>query len=635
MTPRWPCFVLVALLVFAGGAPLHASQQAAAGDAAAFDALYQRLTGVDSYAMTYESILQQTVQLKALLPGNDALRSLRYHTLYCNDDAWVENKPAMDYIEAQITLATQLDAPAEEARLRLCRAYYLDVAGLSQASVAEIDRAVPLARRSEDPYVLGDVLATRGDAYSIVGEQAKALVDYRVATAVLSEAGAEAALPSLLLGSAIIYRRMGDLPRAGKLMQRLQAQLDPSADWETAWAYHHQLGYLHLEAGRPGEAREAFTQAIDIASQGNHPRELEGSRLAWAEASVEDGSPRAALELLDQVEPTLAASDRTFDKGYAALVRGKSLAALGRHNEALALYAKAQAGLAADDNPRYLSELYLLKSVSHEALGSTARALSDYRRHIALKSSIDDRALVQQQRLTELEAAAQQQQLENRRLRGVSDEQQQQLDASQRVRRWQFGVLLLGGLLLASLLLLAVQQRRRSRKMRRIIDTDPLTGVASRLHIYRNAGQAIQHALLQNEPLAILMADIDHFKQVNDRCGHPAGDEVLKRVARVCRASLRQHDLIGRTGGEEFLVVCPDTHPHMAREIAERLRTAIEQESFADICTGLNITMSIGVAGSHNPDSLDAIIERADTALYRAKEAGRNRVDSYDGVADG
>lgn len=634
MTSRWPCFVLVALLVFAGGAPLHARQQAAAGDAAAFDALYQRLTGVDSYAMTYESILQQTVQLKALLPDNDALRSLRYHTLYCNDDTWVQSKTAMRYIEAQIALAEQLDALAEEARLRLCRAYYLDVAGMSNASVAEIDRAVPLARRSEDPYVLGDVLATRGDAYSIVGEQAKALVDYRVATAVLSEAGAEAALPSLLLGSAIIYRRMGDFPRAGKLMQRLQAQLDPSTDWETAWAYHHQSGYLHLEAGRPGQAREAFNRAIEIASQGNHPREHEASRLAWAEASVEDGNPRAALELLDQVEPTLAASDRAFDKGYAALVRGKSLAALGRHNEALAHYAKAQAGLAADDNPRYLSELYLLKSVSHEALGSTARALSDYRRHIALKSSIDDRALVQQQRLTELEAAAQQQ-LENRRLRGVSDEQQQQLDASQRVRRWQFGVLLLGGLLLASLLLLAVQQRRRSRKMRRIIDTDPLTRVASRLHIYLNAGQAIQHALMQNEPLAILMADIDHFKQVNDRCGHPAGDKVLKRVARVCRASLRQHDLIGRTGGEEFLVVCPDTHPHMAREIAERLRTAIEQESFADICPGLNITISIGVAGSRDPDSLDAIIDRADTALYRAKEAGRNRVDSYDGVADG
>jgi hypothetical protein len=154
MTPRWACLLLlVPLLVCPGGAPLHARQGATTRGNAAFDALYERLTGVDSYALTFESILQQTAELEALLPPDDALRSLRYHALYCNADTWLQSKAALRYIDAQIALAEQLDASAEEARLRMCRATYLDVAGMAHASVAEFDRAVPLARRSGDPFV--------------------------------------------------------------------------------------------------------------------------------------------------------------------------------------------------------------------------------------------------------------------------------------------------------------------------------------------------------------------------------------------------------------------------------------------------------------------------------------------------
>ncbi|WP_345294108.1 GGDEF domain-containing protein [Luteimonas vadosa] len=203
--------------------------------------------------------------------------------------------------------------------------------------------------------------------------------------------------------------------------------------------------------------------------------------------------------------------------------------------------------------------------------------------------------------------------------------------AGQRLRHWQVGTFVLGGLLLASWSVMAYQQRRRSGKLRELVETDLLTRVSSRLHIQERAGKAIQQALLDHVPMSILMLDIDYFKRINDRFGHPVGDQVLRRVAHVCQSSLGLGDLIGRIGGEEFLVVCPGTRAKAAMLIADGLRAAVQQRSFDDLCPGMPVTISVGVAQSQDPDSLGDLIERADTALYRAKEAGRNRVACQDG----
>jgi diguanylate cyclase (GGDEF)-like protein len=122
---------------------------------------------------------------------------------------------------------------------------------------------------------------------------------------------------------------------------------------------------------------------------------------------------------------------------------------------------------------------------------------------------------------------------------------------------------------------------------------------------------------------AVIMADVDHFKPYNDAFGHPAGDDVLKRVAMLLRDSTRAIDCVGRYGGEEFAVLLPETEMPGALEVAERMRTRVEREQFPN----RSITLSIGVAEfPGNADTPESIIAVADAALYEAKRAGRNQV---------
>src|SRR5262249_20458310 len=128
--------------------------------------------------------------------------------------------------------------------------------------------------------------------------------------------------------------------------------------------------------------------------------------------------------------------------------------------------------------------------------------------------------------------------------------------------------------------------------------------------------------------VSLLMIDIDHFKKINDEHGHPAGDAVLREVARVLKDTLRGVDALGRYGGEEFMAILPHTTHEEALQTGERLRKAIGEHSFRAGDRELSATVSVGVASYPTPavDSPNALIREADKALYRAKQAGRNRV---------
>ncbi len=128
--------------------------------------------------------------------------------------------------------------------------------------------------------------------------------------------------------------------------------------------------------------------------------------------------------------------------------------------------------------------------------------------------------------------------------------------------------------------------------------------------------------------LGVLLLDIDHFKRVNDTYGHAVGDQVLRGLADRCRALVRQVDIVGRYGGEEFAFLLPETDLFQASAIAERLRSAIAENPFTSEQGPIAITVSLGVSrAGRDLSSLVALIEQADTALYQAKQKGRNRVE--------
>lgn len=167
-------------------------------------------------------------------------------------------------------------------------------------------------------------------------------------------------------------------------------------------------------------------------------------------------------------------------------------------------------------------------------------------------------------------------------------------------------------------------------QLRHAAGTDALTGLANRASLLPHLSQALAVAVRNEEPLCVIMADLDRFKLVNDTHGHQVGDQVLRDTAVRLRTSLRDFDLVGRYGGEEFVAVLQNTPLEVARQIAERVRVRIGEYPFEVVTPGLKVTISQGLALAHEGDSVDSLIRRADEALYAAKQAGRDCVKIAD-----
>jgi len=163
-------------------------------------------------------------------------------------------------------------------------------------------------------------------------------------------------------------------------------------------------------------------------------------------------------------------------------------------------------------------------------------------------------------------------------------------------------------------------------ELRRLALSDGLTGLLTRRAFENEAERLTQLCSRHRHPLTLIYFDVDHFKSINDTYGHPAGDKVLKAVAETCRTYLRQSDVFGRLGGEEFAVLLPETDEKNAVMVAEKLRIAIGAMRFNFQDTTVAVTSSFGVATqSDRTYDLSTLLARADTAMYQAKQAGRNR----------
>ncbi len=173
----------------------------------------------------------------------------------------------------------------------------------------------------------------------------------------------------------------------------------------------------------------------------------------------------------------------------------------------------------------------------------------------------------------------------------------------------------------------AIDNARLFAEVQTLALTDPLTGLPNRRYFNELASQEIKRAKRFDEPLSFIIFDVDHFKKVNDTHGHAVGDRVLMTIAAHCRKVLREIDHVGRYGGEEFVIALPRSDIETARVVAERLRHCVADTPVRVDEIEFQITISVGVASLQSKqDDLKTLLERADAAMYQAKQAGRNRV---------
>lgn len=168
--------------------------------------------------------------------------------------------------------------------------------------------------------------------------------------------------------------------------------------------------------------------------------------------------------------------------------------------------------------------------------------------------------------------------------------------------------------------------RGEGEAMRRSLRTDSLTQLCSRAFIISILRNSLANALASGRALSVVMADLDHFKRINDNHGHLIGDYILEDVARRMESGARTSDVLGRYGGEEFILIFDNATLELASSLAERIRARVAADPIQKGSITLQVTLSLGVAEARSGDNVESLLARADSALYAAKDAGRNRV---------
>jgi len=314
------------------------------------------------------------------------------------------------------------------------------------------------------------------------------------------------------------------------------------------------------------------------------------------------------IDVVKQTRKQLAQID--IAEGYA----GRALDSL---NEILA-------NGAVDMPPREAVPLFKLRAEANAARGNLAAAYADLDEYMRRYTTTNETLRVRQ-------VAALRARFEIDREIDRNTALQRELVRSQlrqaELQRRTWLAITAGSLAVVLLTAMLIGTRRHRRQLAKLANVDSLTGLPNRRHTAQLAEASLQSSARAGEPLTIALIDLDHFKMINDRCGHARGDQVLKEFALRARQVLRVGDTFGRWGGEEFLLAMPGTTLDVALAVVERLRAVAQTIEVPGAGETIKVSVSAGLAlNDSQPHSLDALVARADVALYRAKHDGRNVV---------
>lgn len=590
-----------------------------------FDEVFQRVVGPGSMDASRDDYDADLERLNALLPSGDTAREVKFRSVYCGSDRLGDYPQALAYSTDAVQRASAIGDVASQARALFCKALYVELLDNARAALAELETAATLLEGTQERQLLAEIQVQQGILRSDLGDQAAAMMDFQRARAGFREAGITREVEALMLRIAVVYRRIGDWPQAEAYFAAALQRMVEGGNWSRAVTIQTQLGYLYDDAGTPEKSMAAFENALamSLGHEGNPG--IANVRIGLASAQIAQGQGKAALATLAQAKADYQdVSGTAYDRMFH-LLSGQALASIGEHRAAMRHFDAARPLFEQEDNPRHLVILFKALSASEEALGRNAAALSDFKRYSQLQLDLKDKMRLEQNRLLEYNHEIQRRDLENQTLRAEASARQQQVTSLQRERRLQLLALTLGSLLLLVLVGLIWRQLRHAAELRTLAMTDPLTGLMTRRAIEAGLTQQIERSMRFHQPLTVLVLDLDHFKQVNDTHGHAVGDAVLRDAALAWKSQLRDLDLLGRLGGEEFMAVCPNTDPEQAATIASRLLDATRKLTFPDLAPSLRTTVSIGIAHLKPNETEATLVARADAALYRAKEAGRDR----------
>ena len=567
-------------------------------------------------------LIDQALAQIALKP--DADLEIRARLQLCEYYGERDAAAAQAQIDSMQGLVPQLTRKGLRAGLLTCRGDLRVTLGANAEAMALYDQAVSVATSTTDDEMLAGALFGRGFLRGLQADYAAALADLRHSQQLYDRSHMPLHSMTALMAIATTYSRMGDGAQAQTIYRRaLQSQRDAGLLRDQV-VTEHNIGRVAEKLGQWDEAARAYESSLSISRQLHYTRGEAYALRGLGAVEQARGNARQALTLLNAAD---SLQQRTPDARLSALIALSEAATLRETGATATARLKLSKALELFRSASAQADLI----ITYEQLARVDGDLGDWRRAYQwqeaakttserlLRSQIDQHFAALK---VEFDTATREKEYEV--LLRESQANARALEQSQRARQLQYLVFALVVVLAGMLATLALHHNRNSRRMQKLALTDELTGVPNRRSVLSLLPGALN---IPASTTAVLIVDVDHFKRINDGFGHATGDCVLKMVADNLCAALRMPEFFGRIGGEEFLVVLPGADMRNAQIRAEALRLQVSEADIAAVIPELtSLTVSIGIAISRPDDNTSTLLQRADGALYRAKAAGRNRV---------
>lgn len=564
-------------------------------------------------------------QLHAIYSESDPTQSLRLNLVACH---YIHR----DNAEERINIGRQGSVEAvaaglliEASQFKLCKGVGHREQGNIKLAKTFMQRAIDLATDAGDRFVEGLSYSALADALGTTGSFGPALTALINAHEAFNEAGRQERAAVLAIDIATIYRRIGHLTAAETMLLHVLDNLD-NPNGEDYLDAILQLGLVQTGQGKHEQAISTLRSALEAAVNSGIPSLHRAYHMALAGAYLD----------LDQPADTLLHASKARDAQYGysgtaainlSLLEARALLAQGRHELARQRLSEIDSHIAMADNEALLIDWL---ATSAEVAGE----MGDHETAWALLSQARDLEREAQQRFDSEKMLALQAELTAREERWAQLRAQQESEIGQlraeSASQQRINQALIRSLIFITLLVAtawSITQFQHRRRLGRLVNQDDLTKLLNRRGFFLAAEKVIA-----KKASSVLMLDLDHFKQVNDRFGHAAGDRVLEKLGRVLAKNSRESDLIARLGGEEFAWLLPGLSLDQAMVAADRLRKQWSETRLEGLPNDFRSTMTIGLASSKEvkDHDLERMLLLADQRLYAGKKNGRNRVVGSD-----
>lgn len=619
-------FLLIKIMLFTSLLLVNKSGYAEQSNNEKADAILTLINdGTISNNQTINSYIEQ---LETLIAKEDTSRQLRLTRARCwgFDPYDAEQVPkAIAFAQYALTNPELAKYPNHKLDLELCQSWYYEQNGDVELALKGYNDAVNEAYALEDLRLIADARSMRGFLHSYQGNFTQGLEDLITSQSLYQSLNLPAWVSFNLFEIATSYRRFGDQKSAIRYYKKLKDSYIKSNNLDAANAITVSIAISEEELGNLESAKKLFEQSYLYWKTNKNDSEQAMVAVNMAGTLIKLRKIEKANQLLNEAEPFVLPTDEAF-YSFMHLFRAQILLANNQLNEAHQSLAIARKTFERVKNIRGLAELQLVESQVFLSQNNWKQAYLSLNEYVRQHKKLDTKRLSSYTTEMRTRFNADQIEAENRHLIENQHLREIELAMLEKNEILQGIIILLGSFLIVIVSFFAYKQSQKNKLLSALALTDDLTKLPNRRYIYTKAQRCFEEAQRAGLPLSVIAFDADNFKLVNDNFGHEVGDHALKLLADTCRLMLLPNHQAARVGGEEFLIVLPETDKNQANDIAQTLIKKVSGANFSDFPQNFALTISAGVASLDvTDDKLSQLLKRADDALYQAKSAGRNQ----------